>query len=112
MNSGFTSDEMVRLAVEACPNGMIMTDAGGTIGFVNAETERLFGYTRAELLGRSIDLLVPAANKTVHGEHRASFVAQPEARRMGPGAIFSAFERMAAGFPSRSGSIRSAHPTA
>jgi PAS domain S-box-containing protein len=76
---------MVRLAVEACPNGMIMTDAGGEIVLVNAETERLFGYTRTELLGRSIDILVPAADKTVHGEHRARFVAQPEARRMGAG---------------------------
>ena len=53
------SEEIVRLAVEACPSGMIMTDADGKIVLVNAEVERLFGYRRDELLGRSIDLLVP-----------------------------------------------------
>jgi PAS domain S-box-containing protein len=85
MTSGFGSDEIVRLAVEACPNGMIMTDAGGEIVLVNAEIERLFGYTRTELLGNSIDILVPASIKAAHGGHRACFVKQPEARRMGVG---------------------------
>ena len=85
MNDVSYSNEMVRLAVEACPNGMIMTDANGTIVLVNAEVERLFGYTRAELLGSSIDMLVPAAVRAAHGGHRACFVDRPEARRMGVG---------------------------
>lgn len=46
------SEEIIRLAVEACPSGMIMTDAGGEIVLVNAEVLRLFGYARDELLGR------------------------------------------------------------
>jgi PAS domain S-box-containing protein len=79
------SDEIVRLAVEASPSGMIMTDAVGTIVLVNAEAERLFGYQRKELVGKSIDMLVPASVRTGHVRHRASFVDQPEARRMGIG---------------------------
>jgi PAS domain S-box-containing protein len=85
MTSSVASDEMIRLAVEACPNGMIMTDASGEIVLVNAEIERLFGYTRTELLGSSIDILVPAAVKAAHRVHRTSFVDRPEARRMGMG---------------------------
>jgi PAS domain S-box-containing protein len=64
---------------------MIMTDADGKIVLVNAEAERLFGYGREELLDQSIDMLVPAAGRGLHGGRRASFVARPEARRMGVG---------------------------
>jgi PAS domain S-box-containing protein len=79
------SEEIVRLAVDACPSGMIMTDASGKIVLVNAEVERLFGYPREELLGGSIDILVPTSERAGHGGHRASFVGNPESRRMGVG---------------------------
>jgi PAS domain S-box-containing protein len=79
------SEDIVRLAVEACPSGMIMTDAGGKIVLVNAEVERLFGYSREELLNQSIDILVPALVRPHHGGLRATFVAEPKARRMGVG---------------------------
>jgi PAS domain S-box-containing protein len=79
------SDERFRLVVEACPSGMIMTDADGRIVLINAEAERLFGYARQELFGRSIDILVPAMTRPGHGKLRKDFVAAPEARRMGIG---------------------------
>jgi PAS domain S-box-containing protein len=79
------SDERFRLVVEACPSGMIMTDADGKIVLINAEAERLFGYARQELFGRSIDILVPAMTRPGHGKLRKDFVAAPEARRMGIG---------------------------
>jgi PAS domain S-box-containing protein len=85
MTDHVVSEEIIRLAVEACPSGMIMTDAGGRIVLVNAEVERLFGYAREELLGESIDILVPTAVRAVHRGHRAGFVQHPEARRMGVG---------------------------
>lgn len=85
MATGISFDEIVRLAVEACPSGMIMTDAAGKILLVNAETERLFGYRRDELLGNSIDILIPTTMRAAHGGHRACFVEQPETRRMGVG---------------------------
>lgn len=79
------SDERFRLVVEACPSGMIMTDTGGRIVLINAEAERLFGYAREELFGKSIDVLVPATVRAGHGKHRETFVERPEARRMGIG---------------------------
>ncbi len=85
MPERLASDEIVRLAVEACPSGMIMTSADGRIVLVNAEAERLFGYAREELFGRSIDILVPAMVRANHAMHRDAFVACPQTRRMGIG---------------------------
>jgi PAS domain S-box-containing protein len=79
------AEEKFRLAVEACPSGMIMTNAAGKIVMVNAEAERLFGYQREELIGQPIEMLVPESVRSLHGAHRSSFVARPEARRMGVG---------------------------
>lgn len=78
-------DEIIRLAVEASPSGMIMTDTAGKIVLVNAEAERLFGYWRDELIGQSIDILVPTAMRGAHADHRNGFVAQPQTRCMGIG---------------------------
>jgi PAS domain S-box-containing protein len=85
MPERIASEDFVRLAVEACPSGMIMTDAEGKIVLINAEVERLFGYHRDELVDQSIDILVPASARPHHGGLRASFVAEPKARRMGVG---------------------------
>jgi PAS domain S-box-containing protein len=79
------AEEKFRLVVEASPSGMVMTDATGTIALVNAEAERLFGYAREDLLGESIDILLPTAARAGHHVHRAGFVERPEARRMGAG---------------------------
>ncbi|HEY8260938.1 MAG TPA: PAS domain S-box protein, partial [Methylosinus sp.] len=48
-------DDHFRLAVESAPAAMIVSDAEGVILFVNAETERMFGYGSGELVGKSID---------------------------------------------------------
>ena len=77
------SDEIVRLAVEASPCGMIMTDAAGKIVLVNAEAERLFGYAREELNGKPIEMLVPPRSRGEHVRLRDAFRARPEARPMG-----------------------------
>jgi PAS domain S-box-containing protein len=50
---------MFRLAVETCPSGMVVTDSADRIVLVNAKIEQQFGYRRDELVGQSIDLLVP-----------------------------------------------------
>jgi hypothetical protein len=85
MTDHIVSDEMVRLAVDSCPSGMIMADSSGKIVLVNAEVECMFGYRREELLGESIDILVPPAARAMHGGHRAAFAQHPQARRMGAG---------------------------
>jgi PAS domain S-box-containing protein len=75
-------EEKFRAAVESCPNGMIMSDADGHIVMVNSEVERLFGYRREELIGASVDILVPERLRGQHLHHRRGFVRTPEKRQM------------------------------
>jgi PAS domain S-box-containing protein len=77
-------EEKFRLAVEASPSGMIMTHEGKIL-MVNAETERQFGYSREELIGQSIEILVPRRFRDKHPGHRSAFAALPGARGMGAG---------------------------
>jgi PAS domain S-box-containing protein len=79
------SEERMRLVIEAAPSGMIMVDQPGQIVLVNSQVERLFGYTREELLHQSIEVLVPTSARHKHPEHRDSFFADPRARAMGMG---------------------------
>jgi PAS domain S-box-containing protein len=81
----FPSEQLFRAVVESSPNGVVMVDAAGEIVLVNRETERLFGYSRDELLGKSIDLLVPHRFSDRHPEFRATFHANPQSRSMGAG---------------------------
>ena len=78
-------DERFRLAVDASPAAMIMVDANGLIEFANAETERMFGYASFELIGQSIDILVPSRSRNAHAALRSGFLANPSARPMGAG---------------------------
>ena len=80
-----SAEEKFRLAVESCSSGMIMINSAGEIVMVNNEIERLFGYRREELLGRNVDMLIPARLRSQHVRHRASFARHPETRRMGEG---------------------------
>jgi PAS domain S-box-containing protein len=77
--------EQFRLAVEAAPNGMIMIDESGCIRLVNAQTEEMFGYRRAELIGRPVEMLVPERYQASHAGQRRDFFAGPQRRLMGEG---------------------------
>jgi PAS domain S-box-containing protein len=72
-----------RLTVEACPGGMVVFDPAGAILMVNAQAERLFGYSRHELIGQSIDLVVPPRSSQYHSRYRVALVADPGVRTMG-----------------------------
>lgn len=77
------ADRRLRLAVEASPSGVIAVDLAGNMVLVNAEAERLFGYPRSELLGRPIEMLLPARFRTEHPHLRKHYFEHPQARRMG-----------------------------
>ena len=79
------SEDMLRFAVEATPNGMVMTDQQGIIVLVNAEIEKLFGYSRDELIGKSIEMLVPDRFRSGHPQHRDRYFHNPQSRAMGHG---------------------------
>jgi PAS domain S-box-containing protein len=76
---------LLRAAVEFAPNGFLLVDARGSIVLVNREIERIFGYSRSELVGKSIEILVPPRARAAHPELRQEFFADPSARAMGAG---------------------------
>jgi PAS domain S-box-containing protein len=79
------AEDKFRLAVESAPNAMMMINEKGQIMLINTQTERLFGYSRAELIGQPIEMLVPERFRSPHPEHRVGFAAAPQARPMGTG---------------------------
>ncbi len=85
--------------IESAPIGMIMSDATGAIVLVNAETERLFGYSRRELLSRTVDMLVPQRYRARHPKQRKRFGTAPEARLMGPGRKLFGLRKDGSEFP-------------
>lgn len=92
-------EDQFRLAVESAPAAMIVSSAEGLIQFVNAETERMFGYRSDELVGKSIDILVPARMRSAHSSLRQSFFAHPSKRPMGAGRDLKATRRDGSEFP-------------
>lgn len=82
---GADSQELFRLALEASPTGMLMVDERGVIVLVNAQIEGLFGYSRRELIGQPVEILVPSRFSGRHPEFRVSFLRDPHARPMGAG---------------------------
>ncbi len=68
--------------LEAAPDAMVISDALGRIVLVNAQTERLFGYDRGELVGQPVELLVPARYRDSHVRHDAGYIALPHTRSM------------------------------
>ena len=79
------SEEQLRLTIEAAPSGMILVDQQGQIILVNAQIEHQFGYSRHELLGQPVELLVPESFRAAHVGDRQRFFSAPSTRQMGKG---------------------------
>jgi diguanylate cyclase (GGDEF)-like protein/PAS domain S-box-containing protein len=75
--------EIFRLAVSHAPSPILIVDGTGTILVVNEAAERLFGYEREELLGESVDLLLPQGAREAHKGQREAFMGDPQERPMG-----------------------------
>ena len=85
VTSNANSEERFRRLVEAMPNAVVMINSAGRIEMVNAQTERLFGYTRSELVGAPVEMLLPTNARTQHPGLRSGFFAKPTSRPMGVG---------------------------
>jgi PAS domain S-box-containing protein len=77
------SDERFRLVVEAAPYGILIVSPSGTITMVNPQCEVIFGFTQNELIGQSVDVLLPPAYREAHGRHLLAFFADPVRKQMG-----------------------------
>lgn len=72
-----------RSAIEGAPDAMVIVDERGCINLVNAQTEQLFGYSRDELIGQPVEMLLPEGVRAGHRARRLAYAEQPIARPMG-----------------------------
>jgi PAS domain S-box-containing protein len=93
------AEKRFRLVVESAPNGIVMVDAEGRIILVNSQTERYFGYRRDELLGRSVEMLIPERLRGHHEEYRTRFLDEHRARAMGLGRSLYGLRKDGSEFP-------------
>ncbi|MFZ3206359.1 MAG: PAS domain S-box protein [Pseudomonas sp.] len=77
------AEERFRLVVEASPNAIVLVDSKGLIAMVNRQTEQMFGYERQELLGQTVEKLLPRDQREGHIDLRRGYQDNPEPRRMG-----------------------------
>ena len=71
--------------LDAAPDAMVVVDGEGRIEFANTQTEAVFGYGRAELIGQPLDRLIPERFRSIHPDHVRGFRAHPKTRSMGSG---------------------------
>ena len=92
-------DQLFRSLLESAPDAMVIVDLSGTIRLVNAQTERMFGYDRSELLGQPVEKLVPLRYRGSHGLHRQGYARDPRVRRMGSGLALYGLRKDQSEFP-------------
>ena len=80
-----TSEARFREILESAPDSIVVTDKRGRIVLANTETEKLFGYPREELMGKTVEILMPERFRGKHIGHRHNYAAQPQRRPMGAG---------------------------
>lgn len=92
-------DVFYRYLVEAAPDAMIVVDEDGRITVINAEAERMFGYSRGEMLGQTIECLLPDRFRERHAAHRRNYTAAPNLRTMGSGMQLAGIRADGSEFP-------------
>ena len=93
------SEKRFRGLLEAAPDGMVIVGQDGAIVMVNAQMEKLFGYSREEVVGQRVEMLVPARFKHVHPFHRGQYIKTPRARPMGADLELYAIRKDGTEFP-------------
>lgn len=85
--------------LESAPDAMVIVDDKGSIVLVNAQTERLFGHKRSDLIGGPVETLIPERYRKAHKGHRKGFFQNPHTRMMGAGLELHGLHRDGHEFP-------------
>ena len=93
------SEATSRAFLESASESIVIADAAGRIVLVNARTETMFGYTRAELIAQPVEVLIPTALRERHVVHRATYMAAPRIRSMGRGLDLAGLKKDGTEFP-------------
>lgn len=93
------AESKFRGLLESAPDAMVIADEAGRIVLVNQQTETLFGYTKEELVGQKVELLVPSRFQHIHTQHRAGYFREPKVRSMGVGLELFALRKDGTQFP-------------
>ena len=79
------SEQRFRTVVEAAPSAILLVDDEGTIALANVQAERVFGYPRAELVAKPVEMLIPERFRVPHVRLREAYSREPQTRAMGTG---------------------------
>ena len=93
------AEEKFRSLLDAAPDATVIVNEKGAIQMVNQQTENLFGYSRQELIGQPVELLMPRELESKHTQHRADFFKAPKVRTMGAGIELNAIKKNGMRFP-------------
>jgi PAS domain S-box-containing protein len=93
------AERRFRELLEAAPDAIIEVDAEGRIVVLNRLTESMFGYSREEILGRPVEILIPDSARARHEQHRAHYKAHPAMRPMGSGLLLEGQRKDGTRFP-------------
>jgi PAS domain S-box-containing protein len=88
-----------RELVDAAPDGIVVCDHAGAITLVNVQAERMFGYSRDELIGKPIESLIPERLRARHPQHVTKYMNSPRTRPMGSGLELLGRRRDGSEFP-------------
>lgn len=93
------SEFWFRGLLESAPDAMVITNAEGTIIIINAQTEKLFGFPRSEIIGNKVEFLIPERFRRMHIHHRDGYIENPKVRGMGVGMQLFGIRKDGSEFP-------------